>query len=752
MPTTLNHLPQPSQLIAFGPISEGLRRIIETAHRGRVDQLWAEIERYLAQAFNSERAVVLLRTGGTWRPWDFATTDSECRSSVEDLPEDATTRKNVVRFKENVYAPIIPGAVGAVLYRCGLDDALLGALELVSTSLQSAATTCEKQMVAAQNLDDVQALQRVATRILKSHDLSEIMQLITLEAKRLLSADICGIMLREGDEVVMKRCVGNFSIATASLRMRQGQGIAGQVFATMQPCRVEDYLESDEISRDFFSLAQDERVRSALAAPLLSRDEVIGVLEVWRRRPSTFTDLETTRLVALANLVSIAIENARLYAAKQTTLHELERANQALNERYDVVRNLVVLTQDLIQHLLGEQGLASIAARAADHLGASVFITDRELRVVASSDGQELTPDVLTALKAAQEKSHDSDERAFSFGNKTGTTNCLGQGIFIAKELVGFVVVVAECPIDDAISLAVGQVVLATALYSLEQRSASRARSETLDSIVWDLLEGSDNVRHAAVDRLREMKIGLPPVLRVLLLVFETSGKPFGPLSPGLAALEERRRVVREACMQSENSAFRKSVVGARGANVAVLVGDESVSNIERAATKVVRRIAEQLPSAIVLLGVSAPSPDVWGLPKAHREAKISIDVARQRGRSGVVVYDRSGVVGLLFSVRQDAGIQGLVDSTFGRLMKEDPKHRQQLVETLRVYFDLNCSQEAAAQRLGIHRKTVSYRLAKISELTGLDFSTHEDRLLADLALYVHATISEDDDLGDPAS
>jgi PucR C-terminal helix-turn-helix domain len=55
-----------------------------------------------------------------------------------------------------------------------------------------------------------------------------------------------------------------------------------------------------------------------------------------------------------------------------------------------------------------------------------------------------------------------------------------------------------------------------------------------------------------------------------------------------------------------------------------------------------------------------------------------------------------------------------------------------------RVYFDANCSHEAASQHLGVHRKTIAHRLAKIGELTGLDLSTHDDRLVADLSLYVY--------------
>src|SRR5258708_20268514 len=167
----------------------------------------------------------------------------------------------------------------------------------------------------------------------------------------------------------------------------------------MQPCRVEAYLQSEEISRDFFSLAEGEKCGSALAGCLLSRGDVIGVLGVWRRRPSTFTDLETSRLVALANLVSIAIENARLYTARQSTLNELEQANKTLNDRYELVRDLVIFTQDLVQSLLLEQGMPAIAKRASEYLDATVFITDLELNVIAASPPQHQFPaSILTSL------------------------------------------------------------------------------------------------------------------------------------------------------------------------------------------------------------------------------------------------------------------------------------------------------------------------------------------------------------------
>ena len=83
-----------------------------------------------------------------------------------------------------------------------------------------------------------------------------------------------------------------------------------------------------------------------------------------------------------------------------------------------------------------------------------------------------------------------------------------------------------------------------------------------------------------------------------------------------------------------------------------------------------------------------------------------------------------------------------LVENILGPLLKQNSKSSNILMRTLGTFFDYNCSRQATAEHLRIHHKTVCYRLAKISEITGLDLNRHEDRLLADVALRIHTTLS----------
>ena len=122
--------------------------------------------------------------------------------------------------------------------------------------------------------------QRLANRILKSLDLQEVLLLITHEAKSRLSADICGVIcasVMTRASMMLWSCTAVSAISPprppscACARDR-----AGRVLETRQVCSVEDYVRSKIISRDFFDLARAERVRSALGAPLLSNNTIVG--------------------------------------------------------------------------------------------------------------------------------------------------------------------------------------------------------------------------------------------------------------------------------------------------------------------------------------------------------------------------------------------------------------------------------------------------------------------------------------------
>jgi GAF domain-containing protein len=498
-------------------------------------------------------------------------------------------------------------------------------------------------------------MQRVALRILKSHDLQEIFLLITHETRRLLEADICGIMLREGDAVVMQRCVGNFSPATASLRMAAGQGVAGRVVATKEPCCVDNYVDRNLISNDFVNLARDEMVRSALAEPLLSGDDVIGVLEVWRRQTTEFDEQHTQRLVTLANLTSLAIENARLSGARQTMVEELAATNRALTERFEVIRSSAAFQNELIRLQLEGKSLSHVAAKASEHVAADVLILDANLAIEgALPERKELAEGLRDTLKTAIRKLKTAPAQAVSIAFEGGTL--LLRSASAGAETLGYVVLLCDVA-DEGAELALSQICTATSLHLIERRAAGRARAETLSAVLWDLLEGSEEVRRFAVARMRDLHVDLDGRQRVYLCKLGEIEHYAASDGWSVNDLSVCRRRIAQAHRDVIGFAGGVTLAGMRGTAFAFICTGSGTTPADRLGTELAGAITARVPGLSVHVGISAPFNGPGGLGPAYREAQISVEVARQRGRTAAATYEDAGIIGLLLSLRDDADV-----------------------------------------------------------------------------------------------
>lgn len=732
MPTTAS---TPALASTTRALSIDLEPVVSAALRGQSELLVAEIERTAMRLVPHATAQLIVYAGGQWREW--MSLGDATDAPPTPLPAEVLSARQPCRVGASWFVPVMAGAtallVDAVDDAHAPLDAVPDSLDVLCQCAALALQTCERQRLATQNLDEVQTLHRVTASMLKSHDLSEILLYITQEAKRLLAADICGVMLCEDDRIVMRRCIGNRAPETASLAMVAGQGLAGRVLEHREPAAVEDYLASDLISRDFFRLAEAEMVRSALAAPLIGRRGLIGVLEVWRRRPSVFTPLDTNRMVALANMTSIAIENAELYATQAAMVVELGRANDALNERYATVRSVSELTQHLMQTLLQGADLPAIVRQAALFLKTDVGAigADGEQLAWSGSAASEavLRPAAAALRDAGTANLTRGDGTTLEFSGVTWRA----QPVVVEGDTVAWVLGPLGDGDDSLTTLSLTQVAMIAALQRMEQRAASRARSETIDAIVWDLLRADNPARAAALDRAGELRLDLDGPLRVFLC-------EVGRTAPGLAECSGsalRQRVTAALGRREDVRA-----VALQGTSIALLCPDEPTEDAERFAQRLATRLSDDLAGRRVVIGASSRCVVPNALGSAFREAQIALDVGRQLDRTGAVVYDRAGVVGLLLSLRHEVGMRRFLELNLGSLLNEEEKQRDLYLKTLRVFFDTNCSHEAASQHLGVHRKTIAHRLVRISELTGLDFSTHDDRLVADLCLYVHRMLN----------
>jgi signal transduction histidine kinase len=111
--------------------------------------------------------------------------------------------------------------------------------------------------------------------------------------------------------------------------IRLGEGAAGRAGALRAPVQVPEMLDERE-----YGVARLRPIltrlgyRSLLAVPLLTEQEIVGALAVWRRSPGEFSPDVVNLLQTFATQSVLAIQNARLFRELEEKSRQLEVASR----------------------------------------------------------------------------------------------------------------------------------------------------------------------------------------------------------------------------------------------------------------------------------------------------------------------------------------------------------------------------------------------------------------------------------------
>jgi purine catabolism regulator len=145
--------------------------------------------------------------------------------------------------------------------------------------------------------------------------------------------------------------------------------------------------------------------------------------------------------------------------------------------------------------------------------------------------------------------------------------------------------------------------------------------------------------------------------------------------------------------------------------------------------------------------GASSPEAEVraaasraaatHSLRLAFHEARCALEAVRLRNGSApeVASYADLGAFQLLLSVQDDEALSSYCRSVLDPIERGEGEYGDELVRSLDVFIEYNGHWEKAANALFCHRHTLRYRIRRIEQLTGRDFSNARDRIEFWLAL-----------------
>jgi purine catabolism regulator len=420
----------------------------------------------------------------------------------------------------------------------------------------------------------------------------------------------------------------------------------------------------------------------------------------------------------------------------------IESELQALQGSVAALRQLVMIHDRLSALVLHGADVAAITRMLADLVGRRVLLLDELLQVVAmavpseafesDSDSGEFRwqpgQDYVRALLATLGRER-RPLRVPPMPHFGVDASCVLAPVAVGEAIFGYLAILAEGESGGGEDLELQIVQHAATVYALSmmrERMAAEVTRQLKDELFEGLLMGRTSDEQVA--RERAVRLGYKPELtyRVALLVVESGGH-------GETDAQRQRLLERLGAWCLRDVDVLATV---REAELALVVPSTlDASALARAALD---QAFVLLPGARVTGAIGGVCTTASAIARSYAQARRALETARRFGRAGeVIAFDDLGVYRLLFHVSDAEELRGFTDQVLGALIAYDQGHSADLVRTLDAFLRNNGNLQATARDLSLHVNSVTYRLARIQTIAGLDLEDAEDRLLAQVALKI---------------
>jgi GAF domain-containing protein len=226
--------------------------------------------------------------------------------------------------------------IGANIFRARVEGERVKELSLANRELEHLTSNLEQRVNErtgeieeankqnARRAAQLKAVTELSESIAQLHDLNEILPTTTRLISERFGFYHVGIFLvdRDREYAILQAAnsEGGKRMLERSHRLQLGFGVVGFCAQMGQP-RIALDVGADSV---FFNNPDLPNTRSEVALPMRSRGATIGVLDVQSTEAGAFSGEDLQVLTALANQVSIALENARLLTETRAALTQVQ--------------------------------------------------------------------------------------------------------------------------------------------------------------------------------------------------------------------------------------------------------------------------------------------------------------------------------------------------------------------------------------------------------------------------------------------
>jgi len=190
--------------------------------------------------------------------------------------------------------------------------------------------------------DYLNTLNKISRAIVSDLYLEDILKLIVTLTANVMKAKVCNVWLidEKKQEFNIKATQSMHQEYLNKRTIKLNEGVVGLVAKEKKAKIIFDVLKEEQYKEK--KLARKEGLISMASIPMMVKDKVIGVLNVYTNRPYKFTKAEVILLSTIANQAAVAIEKTELIVRTKIIQEELdtrkktERAKGILMEERNI--------------------------------------------------------------------------------------------------------------------------------------------------------------------------------------------------------------------------------------------------------------------------------------------------------------------------------------------------------------------------------------------------------------------------------
>lgn len=536
--------------------------------------------------------------------------------------------------------------------------------------------------------------------------------------------------------------------AVKDVQLKAGESMTGQTYAKKETMFFRDSKavqkamnkmrnKNKRLALEARVLA--EKIQGAICCPLIYKNEAIGVLVVDNTSDEhSLKDEDVEFLNDISVQATIAIINARNYKKQLQANKKLQKYNRIIQEQKNKYKYTNSLHTKLTNMILSGSSIKEILQELKNMIGKDIFILDifynlRYHSFVKDAELKEISDNLAELIPYLRKEKT-------AYIKKTEAINIVIFPIIVKKEVMGWFCVVnnSQSKLDELDKITAERATTIIALELIKEQEISDMEQSLKGDFLDSLLLNND----CAFIKKSALSYGFNFDKNHQIIVIEFALKSNNE--------QQKKKLLKKYyhLINKKSKEFFPNSIALIKRNMIIIIIEELDNKAEEKIKKFNRKLNKIFSPIFAFkeddfsykMVVSSSFKKIDDFKEAYFQAINTLPMLEKKQDKNYAFYDQLEIKKLL-SKNDAEELAAFAEKILKPLKDYGNSSKNDLIKTLKVYLQSNCSWTTSKEKLHIHGNTLSYRLNRIKEILNIDFDDYNDRLKLQLAFEIEDII-----------